>query len=54
MMQAMPMTVIDAVIGIVNGLSFAGPLFRGAAQINRQLHDARLTGKALAQRLEDF
>lgn len=48
------MVAIDSVIGIINGLSFARPLFRDTAQINRQLQDAQLTAKALLRRLEHF
>lgn len=48
------MAVVDSAVGVINGLSFDGPLFRDAAQISRQLLNAKLTGKALQLRLEEF
>lgn len=54
MPESLAMSIIDRLIGIVNGLSFAGPLFRDSAQINRQLKDARISGRALRDELGDF
>jgi len=46
--------IVDAFSGLLTGLSFDGPLFRDAAQINQRLHSVGLTGKEIVKRLKSI
>lgn len=50
--EAKVMDLIDRLIGLVNAISFAGPLFRDPADIGRRLAAAGLTGRAIAGKLD--
>ena len=52
MTEAHVMHLVDAVIAVVNGLSFDGPLFRDRAEIGKRLNAVGLTGKGILRKLE--
>lgn len=54
MTESNAMQLVDAAIGVVNGLSFDGPLFRDVAEIGKRLTNASLTGNLIIKNLESL
>lgn len=52
LVEARVMDLIDRLVGMVNAISFAGPLFRDPADLGRRLAGAGITGRAIAAKLD--
>jgi hypothetical protein len=50
--EADAMRLVDAAIGVINSLSFDGPLFRDIAEISKRINAAALTGKGILGKLD--
>ena len=54
LVEAKMMEMVDRLVGLVNAISFAGPLFRDPADVGRRIAAAGLTGRTIAGKLDNL